>query len=143
MKFYQYMSAAALTLVFCTTAVNAGCATIGCAAKFAIRNLYLDNPHNEYFKSLFDKCKESGEDPKSIGKCIRAWMPTAPKEDQDELTDKIGEQCNVYCNKGTCKKTMGYGGDSNCVAVCCAAKAGNTIKNCCKAAGDKTCCGNK
>jgi|ERR1700722_15882467 len=80
---------------------------------------------------------------KEIGKCIADVMkdPNKDEKAKKSLTSVVGDACNMYCNSQTCKKVFGIGGDTNCKAICCAAKAGDKIINCCSAAKDQECCG--
>lgn len=115
------------------------CTTIGCAGSDACHKVSMEDPSNTIWKT----CASAGQDAKKLGKCIKKWMddPANSDEHKDQVTQAVGEQCYTYCNKQTCQKIAGVGGDTNCKAVCCAAKAGDQIVKCCKAAGDKKCCG--
>lgn len=85
----------------------------------------------------------SNKDPQKIGTCIKAITdPTLKAAIKAGLRSDCGQGTAPICSKLTCKKLpLGYGGDTNCKAICCASGNGDVLTTCCAAAGDKTCCG--
>ena len=139
MKIWKYLTLVICATFFTLSSANAVCTTIGCAASQAIHDVYNNNKDNP----IWTQCAQAGQDAQDLGKCIGTFMADASikEEYKTEVTEAVGGTCYSYCNSQTCKKHFGIGGDTNCKAVCCPAKAADKIKNCCAAAGDKSCCG--
>ncbi len=107
-------------------------------AEAACDALYSDTSTRDFCNS---ECRSKNA--QELGACIKRVMADGDVSEsvKQAITRNVGDKCYNYCNGGTCKKVFGVGGDANCKAVCCAAKAKDRILKCCTAAKDEGCSG--